>query len=59
MRSEVLAKLKASLNLILDLNKMPKVWGLQSRAPVLFKSTEIELIALKNNYKRQRERERE
>jgi len=58
MRSEVFAKLKASLNLILALNKMPKVWGLQSRAPVLFKSTKIELIALKNNYKRQTERER-
>jgi len=57
MRSEVFAKLKASLNLILALNKMPKVWGLQSRAPVLFKSTKIKLIALKNNYKRQRERE--
>ena len=58
MRSEVFAKLKASLNLILALNKMPKVWELQSRAPVLFKSTKIELIALKNNYKRQTERER-
>ena len=52
IRSEVFEKLKASLN------KMPKVWGLQSRAPVLFKSTKIELIALKNNYKRQTERER-